>query len=104
MKVNANSAPVLSYAVQRHPQQPDKAIVTLRENVVTVDENTVTYDEYIVIVPWYDNLTMEVAKNVDQWLASARSMEPSAATLAVAAEELADMQNALDILEEYADE
>ena len=47
---------------------------------------------------------MEVAKNVDQWLASARSMEPSAATLAVAAEELADMQNALDILEEYADE
>lgn len=90
--------------MQRHPQQPDKAIVTLRENVVTVDENTVTYDEYIVIVPWHDNLTMDVAKNVAQWLASARSMEPSSAPSPVDADELADMQNALEILEEYADE
>lgn len=104
MKVSANSAPVLPYSVQRHPQQQGKAIVTLYENVVVTDENTAAYDEYSVVVPWYDNLTMDVARNVDKWLASARSMEPPSSSGSTDDEELADMKNALEILGVDADE
>lgn len=67
--------------VQRHPQHQDKAIVTLYDNIQTVAGNennnyteTVEYDQYTVIVPWKDTLAIEVAKNLNNWLASAKSL------------------------------
>lgn len=78
--------------------------MTLYENVIAAGENAVVYDEYSVVVPWHDNLTMDVALNIDKWLASARSMEPSASSDPTDGEELADMKNALEILGVDADE
>ena len=99
MKVNANSAPVTSFLVERHPQDAEKAIVTMYADVGEPDtDGAYLFDAYRVVVRWSDDLAMRVAANASAWLDAAKSMDTVALVQEAADVAIAENEAAIDEL------
>ena len=85
--------------MERHPQDAEKAIVTMYANVCEPDaEGVVTYDAYQAVVRWHDELAMQVAVNASAWLEAVKSMDTAALVQEAADAAIAENEAAIDEL------
>lgn len=85
MKVKGDNAPSGAFEVEPHPQKPGVAVVRFFENAQPFEEKSGDlttkgweYDEYLMEMPLYDGLTLDVAAAYDSHLAQAKAEEEEA--------------------------
>lgn len=101
MKVKGDNAPSGAFEVEPHPQKPSVAVVRLFENAQPFEEKSGDlttkgweYDEYLMEMPLYDGLTLDVAAAYDSYLAQAKAEERSKNELERMANSVASLQAA----------
>jgi len=94
MRVKGDNSPPGAYTVETQPGKPGFVCVRLYENAQQVTEETHwVYDEYQLVVPARDDLDADIEAHLDEWIATAQSLEVDGRASAVV-----DMKEALDIL------
>lgn len=101
MKVKGDNAPSGAFEVEPHPQKPGVAVVRFFENAQPFEEKSGDlttkgweYDEYLMEMPLYDGLTLDVAAAYDSYLAQAKAEERSKNKLERMANSVASLQAA----------
>ncbi len=101
MKVKGDNAPSGAFEVEPHPQKPGVAVVRFFENAQPFEEKSGDlttkgweYDEYLMEMPLYDGLTLDVAAAYDSHLAQAKAEERSKNELEKMANSVASLQAA----------
>lgn len=104
MKVEGSVAPSKNYSVEQIPNKPEFALARFYENVQevekTMDDTTYTvytYDEYHLEFPYYSNLEIDVAANVDNLLTQAKYEEAERNTIP-------NLKNQIKVLEEQKEQ
>lgn len=92
MRVRGDNAPPGAYSMEPQPGKPGYVCVRLWEHARQVtEEQHWEYDEYQMIVPERAGLQADIEAHIDEWIATARSMEiPENATA------VANMQGQID--------
>lgn len=94
MRVRGDNSPPGAYLVEPQPDKPGYVCVRMFENAQLITEETHwVYDEYQLIVPARDDLDADIEAHLDEWIATAQSLEVDGRASAVV-----DMREALDIL------
>ena len=94
MRVKGDNAPPGAYAIELQPGSPGHVCVRLFKNAQQVTTETHwIYDEFQLIVPYREDLGADIEAHINEWIATAQSMEVPGNASAVV-----DMQEALDIL------
>ena len=108
MRVRANQSPPGAFHIEDQPDQPGHVCVKFYENaqeVTKYDQDTGEqfkfweYDEYPLIVPASPELTGDIETNYNEWLLTAKSHSPEA----IAAAEIQDLRQAIEILADGVD-
>lgn len=101
MKVKGDNAPSGAFEVEPHPQKPGVAVVRFFENAQPFEEKSGDlttkgweYDEYLMEMPLYNSLTLDVAAAYDSYLAQAKAEERSKNKLERMANSVASLQAA----------
>lgn len=74
MKIQGNNFPDI---IHIEPYQLKKGYVEVRltENVEQLEENLYKYDEYVIRTKDKDDLKKEIENNLDEWIATGKSIE-----------------------------